>query len=104
MIDQSQNLFDTNGMLTTTKNAAKPRTTASPLRSAMKLTKDLEFAAANQQMEGFPGHISEAVAGHEPNMEEIAEDAKRFGAQVPTEENLRQPPVFQNWKTPDRRT
>jgi hypothetical protein len=68
------------------------------------MAKDLEFAAANQQMEGFSGKITEAVAAHEPNMQEITEAAKCFGAQLPTEENLKQPPVFQNGIAPARRT
>ena len=86
-------------MLTTQKNAAKHRTPASPLKPVARLSKDLEFAAANQQMEGFPGRITKVVAAHEPNLRGIAEDAKRFGAQVPTDENLNQPPLFPLPKT-----
>ena len=58
--------------------------------------KDLEFVSANQQLEGLPGKITEAVAAHEPNLDEIVESAKRFGAQVPTEANHKRPAVFQN--------
>ena len=54
-----------------------------------------EDAGPNQQLEGFPGKISEAVVAHEPDLEAIALDAKRFGAQLPAEENLSQPPLFQ---------
>jgi hypothetical protein len=54
-------------------------------------------------MEGFPGRITEAVAAHQPNLRQITEDAKRFGAHIPTEENLKQPPIFKNWK-PSRKS
>ena len=91
-------------MLTTTNIASKPGKTASPLKPVKTLPKDFAFASANQQMEGFSGKITEAVAAHESNMQEITEAAKRFGAQLPTEENLKQPPVFQNGIAPARRT
>ena len=82
-------------MLSSDKNAVKRAAPASAPTSAEKKQADLEFASANQQLEGFPGKISEAVVAHEPDLEAIARDAKRFGAQLPAEENLSQPPLFQ---------
>ena len=96
MIDQFPKLFDTTFMLTTTKHAARPGKTASPCKPDRNLAKDLEFVSANQQLEGLPGKITEAVAAHEPNMDEIIESAKRFGAQIPTEANHKRPAIFQS--------
>ncbi len=98
MIDQFPKMFDITPVLTTAKHAAKRTTPASPLKPAADLATDLEFAAANQQLEGFPGKITETVASHTPNLAEIAEAAKRFGAQVPKDESLDHPPVFQTLK------
>jgi polysaccharide deacetylase 2 family uncharacterized protein YibQ len=102
MIDQLPFLSHITVMLTT-KNAPKPPAPARPFKPADQLAKDLQFASANQQMEGFPGRITEAVAAHQPNLRQITEDAKRFGAHIPTEENLKQPPIFKNWK-PSRKS
>jgi predicted HTH domain antitoxin len=44
----------------------------------------LKFISENQKLAGFSGHISKEVAEFEPDMREIARNAKRFGAQVPT--------------------
>ncbi len=81
-------------MLTTPKHAAKPAPAATPPAPAPDLAGELAFISANQQLEGFEGKITEAVARHQPNMEEIAEEARRFGAQVPTEENRKRSPLF----------
>ena len=69
-------------MLSADKNAGKRVAPASPPTPAEKKQADLEFASANQQLEGFPGKISEAVVAHEPDLEAITRDAKRFGAQL----------------------
>ena len=92
MIDVFLNLADTVGMLTTTKIPTKRAAPASQPGQASLA--DLQFLSANQQMEGFPGKITEAVAAHEPDMEKIAASARRFGAQIPTEENRKQLPDF----------
>lgn len=68
-------------MLTTTKSPTKPVAEAS--QPAQSSTSDLQFLSANQQLEGFPGKITEAVASHQPNMKQIADSARQFGAQVP---------------------
>jgi len=81
-------------MLTTTEHGARPGTGAILPRPARALSADLEFVAANERLEGLPGKVTEAVAAHQPNLEGIAESAKRFGAQVPKEANRRQPAVF----------
>ena len=97
MVDLFLGLSDTPDMLTTTKNAADRGSTASPQApqtNSQKIAADLEFVAANQELEGFSGTISEAVANHEPNLAEIAEAARRFGAQVPTLANATRPPLF----------
>jgi hypothetical protein len=44
----------------------------------------LKFASENQQLSGFPGHISEKTAAYEVDMDEIAKSAARFGAQIPS--------------------
>jgi hypothetical protein len=80
-------------MLTTTKTPIERDASATPSRRASDA--DLEFLAENQQLEGFPGKITEAVATHEPDMQEIAESTQRFGGQIPTEENRLRPPIFQ---------
>jgi hypothetical protein len=43
----------------------------------------LKFASQNQQLEGFPGEISEAARQHRPNWEELEAVARRFGSQMP---------------------
>ncbi len=67
---------------------------ATPPQPGGDLAADLEFASANQQLEGFPGKITPEIAAHRPNMDEIAASARRFGAQIPTEENRQKPPLF----------
>jgi hypothetical protein len=47
----------------------------------------LKFVSENQRLEGFSGQITEETATHQPDMEEIAQSAKRFNAQVPSPEN-----------------
>ena len=81
-------------MLAADKNSGKRTGCTSPPASAAQKRVDLEFASANQQLEGFPGTITEEVAAHEPDLEAITREAKRFGSRLPAEENLRQPPVF----------
>ena len=81
-------------MLTTTKHAPKRAATATLPPASKASVQDLALLSVNQQLEGFPGEITEAVATYEPNMEEIAERAKRRGAQVPSEANRRRPPLF----------
>lgn len=79
-------------MLTTTKTPTKRAAEASV--PAQASTTDLQFLSANQQLEGFPGKITETVAAHQPDMKQIAESARSFGAQVPTEKNRQQSPVL----------
>lgn len=43
----------------------------------------LKFASQNQQLEGFPGEITEAARQHRPNWDELEAVARRFGAQLP---------------------
>ena len=95
MIDQFPNLPDNTSVLTANKNAGNRAASASPSKPVVSKRADLEFASANQQLEGFPGTITETVAAHEPDLEVITRDAERFGAQLPAEENLTQPPRFQ---------
>jgi hypothetical protein len=45
---------------------------------------DLKFTSDNQKIEGFSGRISDKTASHCPNMDEIAESAAKFKAQIPT--------------------
>ena len=92
MIDVFLSLSDTTHMLTTTNTPTKRDAPATP--PARASAADLEFLSANQQLEGFPGTITEAVAAHEPDMQAIAESAKSFGAQIPSEENRQRLPVF----------
>jgi hypothetical protein len=89
-------------MLTTTKHAAKRELTATPPPRVRVSRQDLEFVSANQQLEGFPGQITEAVAGHEPDMREIVESARRMGAQVPTLANCQRPPIFRTRRNGDQ--
>lgn len=79
-------------MLTTTKSPTKRAAEASV--PAQASTADLQFLSANQQLEGFPGKITEAVTAHQPDLKQIAESARSFGAQIPTEKNRRQPPIL----------
>jgi len=81
-------------MLTVMKNAAKRGASATPPQTAKLSAKDLEFISANQRLEGFEGKITEAVVEHVPNIEEITESARRFGAQVPDEKHRNQQPIF----------
>ena len=81
-------------MLTTMKHATNRGATATPQQPAGASLKDLEFVSANQRLEGFAGEITEAVAAHGSNVEEIVETAKKFGAQVPSEKHRRQQPIF----------
>jgi len=94
MIDELPNLFDTLSMLTTTDHAAKRDQTVTLPLAPKPTAEDLAFVSANQQLAGFPGKITEEIAAHRPNMEEIIESAKRFGAQIPTEENRQRKPLF----------
>ena len=92
MIDLFLNLADTVAMLTTAKIPTKQAAPAShPGKASLA---DLEFLSANQQLEGFPGKITEEVAAHQPDLETIAESARRFGAQIPSKQNRKQRPVF----------
>lgn len=79
----------------TTKTAPKRASTATLRRSEpTPSAQDLAFLSENQQIEGFPGNVTERVANHRPSLEEIVASAKRFGAQIPTEANRQRPPVF----------
>jgi hypothetical protein len=89
-------------MLTTTKHAAKRELTATPPPRVRVSRQDLEFVSANQQLEGFPGQVTETVAVHEPALRDIAESARRFGAQVPTVTNRQQPPIFRTRRNGDQ--
>jgi hypothetical protein len=44
----------------------------------------LKFISENQKMAGFSGHISRETASYKPDMSQISNSAKRFGAQVPS--------------------
>ena len=94
MIDLFPELSDTSDMLTPTKDVANQGATATPRPPAQKLAADLEFVAANQQLEGFSGAISAEAANHEPNMADIVAAARRSGAQIPTEENKARAPIL----------
>ncbi len=79
----------------TTKTAPKRVSTATLRRTVpTPSAQDLAFLSENQQIEGFPGNITERVANHRANLEEIVASAKRLGAQIPTEANRQRPPVF----------
>jgi hypothetical protein len=43
----------------------------------------LRFASQNQQLEGFPGEITEAVRQHRTDWAQLDAVARRFGAQMP---------------------
>src|SRR5262245_61647974 len=94
MIDLFARLSDNVLVLKTSKHAATPAPAATQTAPVHTLEEELAFVSANQQLEGFDGKITEAVANHQPDMEAIAEAAQRFGAQVPTEENRKRPPLF----------
>lgn len=79
-------------MLTTTKSPTKAVAEASQPQASS--TSDLQFLSANQQLEGFPGKVTEDVLAHQPDMKQIAESARSFKAQVPLEKNRQQPPVL----------
>lgn len=93
MIDQFRYLSDNTFMSAADKNGEKRATSLSPSTLSAAKRADLEFASANQQLEGFPGTITERGAAHDPDLELITRDAKRLGAQLPAEENLTQRPV-----------
>ena len=65
-------------MLTTKESGAKL-----PQGQKTSLDADLKFISENQRIEGFSGEISEAARQHRPDMEEIKDVARKFGAQVP---------------------
>ena len=65
-------------MLTTKESGAKVESVKSSSWDAV-----LKFASENQRLEGFPGEISEAARQHRPDMEEIKDVARKFGAQIP---------------------
>ena len=44
---------------------------------------DLKFISQNQQLEGFPGEITDAVRQHRTDWAELEAVARRFGAQMP---------------------
>ena len=46
--------------------------------------------SANQQLEGFSGNITEKIAAHQPDLNEIAASVKRFRAQISSGENRKQ--------------
>ena len=92
MIDQWLFLSDSLVMLTTQKTLTKPGASATQVAAAIK--RDLEFVSANQQLEGFSGEITEAIANHQPDMAAIAEAAEKFGAQIPNPASLSKPPVI----------
>ena len=94
MVDGSLRLTDTASVLTTTKHAAKRELSATPAPRVGVARTDLEFVSANQQLEGFPGHVSAPVAAHGPDLQQIEGTARRFGAQVPTAGNRKQTPLF----------
>ena len=94
MIDSLLNFADTEVVLATTKNAPKPTELAISRPPVRDLSAVLEFASENQQLEGFPGKITEANIAHVPDMKQIAESARRFDAQIPKEENRQRPPLF----------
>jgi hypothetical protein len=94
MIDRFHYLSDTVVMLTAPKNASNREGSATPLTTVADLRADLEFVAANQQLEGFSGTITDAVANYEPDLAEIAESARSFGAQVPSQSGQLSPPLF----------
>ena len=92
MIDQWLFLSDSLVMLTTQKTLTKPDASATQVAAAIK--RDLKFVSANQQLEGFSGEIAEALANHQPEMNAIADAARKFGAQIPNAANLSTPPVL----------
>ena len=94
MIDGFVGLSDAPVRLTTKKKAPKRAATASVPPRRRASAEDLAFLSANQQREGFPGLIPEAIAAHPPDMEKIVRSAKRLGAQIPTEANRKRPPLF----------
>ncbi len=78
-------------MLTSQKSLTKSASSATHVAAALK--RDLEFVSANQQIEGFSGEITEAIANHQPDLAAISESAQKFGAQVPNPANLSTPPL-----------
>jgi hypothetical protein len=60
---------------------------AKPHRRVRLSDEDLKFISENQKLAGFSGRITNATATHEVDMDEIAESAKRFGAQIPSPQN-----------------
>jgi hypothetical protein len=43
----------------------------------------MKLIAENQQLSGFSGRITREIAEHRPDMQRIAESARRFDAQLP---------------------
>ncbi len=78
-------------MLTSQKSLTKSASSATQVAAALK--RDLEFVAANQQIEGFSGEITEAIVNHQPDLAAISEAAQKFRAQVPNQANLSKPPL-----------
>ena len=87
-------MADTTNVFTTTKPAANRELIATPLPRARVAKADLAFVSENQQLEGFPGRVSESVAAHQPDIELIARAARKFGAQVPTGAGSKPAPIF----------
>lgn len=46
--------------------------------------KVLRFISENQRLSGFSGRITAADRRHKTDMAEVAESARRFGAQIPS--------------------
>ena len=80
-------------MLTVKESEAR-----APVPQPVLSEEDLKFASQNQQLEGFPGEITEAARQHRPNWDELEAVARRFDAQLPkrpvddlTQESLKTP-------------
>lgn len=77
---------------------AKEREAQSTPVQPVLAEEDLKFASQNQQLEGFPGEISEAARQHRPNWEELEAVARRFGSQMP--KRPEDPPTLKSLKAP----
>ena len=86
-------MADNSNVLTTTKHAANRGLIATPPPRAREAKADLAFVSENQQLEGFPGRVSESVASHKPDFKLIAQAARKFGAQMPAEAGSEPVPV-----------
>jgi hypothetical protein len=80
-------------MLTT-----KERTKRSVSETKVDQEDVLKFASQNQQLEGFPGKITEACRQHRTDWDELEAVAKRFGAQMPKRPS--KPSNLESLKTP----